>query len=49
MLDKFGMDMGQVLSIPFVILGVWLIIRALKIGKVEYILSKNEKRKTKKN
>ena len=25
-----GMDMGQLLSIPFIALGVWLIVRALR-------------------
>ena len=25
-----GLDMGQVLSIPFIVLGVWLIVRALR-------------------
>ena len=25
-----GLDMGQVLSIPFIVLGVWLIVRAMR-------------------
>ena len=40
MLSSIGLNMGQMLSIPFIILGIYLIIRALKIGKVEYILPK---------
>ena len=40
MLSSIGMNMGQMLSIPFIILGVYLIVRALKKGKVEYILPK---------
>lgn len=37
-------NMGQWLSVPFVILGVYLIIRALRKGKVEYHLPKPVKK-----
>ena len=30
-----GMDMGQVLSLPFIIAGVWLVVRALRRSVVE--------------
>lgn len=33
-------NMGQWLSVPFVILGIFLIVRALKKGKIEYHLPK---------
>ena len=29
MIETIGMNMGQLLSVPFIIVGVWLIIRAL--------------------
>jgi prolipoprotein diacylglyceryl transferase len=32
MIDKIGLDMGQLLSIPFVLFGTWLIWNALKKG-----------------
>jgi len=41
LLSNIGMNMGQLLSIPFVILGIYLIVRALKKGKVEYKLPKS--------
>jgi prolipoprotein diacylglyceryltransferase len=28
--DAIGLDQGQLLSIPFVIAGIWLIIRAMR-------------------
>ena len=28
--DSMMMNMGQILSIPFMIIGIWLIVRALK-------------------
>ena len=40
MLSSIGLNMGQMLSIPFVILGIYLIVRALKKGKIEYKLPK---------
>lgn len=36
-------NMGQWLSVPFVILGVWLIVRALKRGKQEFVLVDDKK------
>ncbi len=30
MIETIGMNMGQLLSVPFIIVGVWLIIRALR-------------------
>jgi prolipoprotein diacylglyceryl transferase len=44
MLSNIGINMGQMLSIPFIILGIYLIIRALRKGKVEYILPKDKKK-----
>ncbi|MDR2684866.1 MAG: prolipoprotein diacylglyceryl transferase [Prevotellaceae bacterium] len=44
MLSSIGMNMGQMLSIPFVFLGIYLIIRALRKGKIDYILPKDEKK-----
>ena len=38
-------NMGQWLSLPFVILGVYLIVRALRKGKVEYVLPHEEPKK----
>jgi prolipoprotein diacylglyceryl transferase len=45
MLSTFGMNMGQMLSIPFVMLGIYLIVRALKKGKIEYHLPKQQAKK----
>lgn len=38
MRDACGLDMGQVLSIPFIVLGIWLIVRAYRNPreKLEY-------------
>jgi len=47
MLAKIGMNMGQMLSIPFVIFGIYLIVRALKKGKIEYVLPKQQETKPK--
>lgn len=33
LIDSIGLNMGQLLSIPFVVLGLWLIVRALKRAK----------------
>lgn len=33
--DSIGLDQGQLLSIPFVIAGVWLIVRALRRPRLE--------------
>lgn len=41
-------NMGQWLSVPFVILGILLIIHALKKGKVTYVLPQEKKPLTKK-
>jgi prolipoprotein diacylglyceryltransferase len=30
MIASIGMNMGQLLSVPFIVVGVWLIIRALR-------------------
>ena len=30
MIERYGMNMGQVLSIPFIVLGVFLVVWALK-------------------
>lgn len=38
-------NMGQWLSVPFVILGVWLIVRALKRGKQEFVLPQEKLKK----
>ena len=27
---RLGLDMGQLLSIPFIVLGIWLIVRACR-------------------
>lgn len=35
MREAIGLDMGQVLSIPFIIIGIWLIVRALRRPAVE--------------
>ncbi len=40
--DNMTFNMGQWLSVPFVILGITLIVRALKMGKVEYQLPKEK-------
>ena len=37
--------MGQLLSVPFIIFGLYLIIRALRKGKVEYVLPREEPKK----
>jgi len=34
LINRIGMDMGQLLSIPFIILGLWLVIRALRRPRV---------------
>ncbi len=34
-------NMGQWLSVPFVLFGIFLIVRALKKGKIEYVLGNN--------
>ena len=39
-------NMGQWLSLPFVIIGIILIVRALKKGKVEYHLPQPAPAKT---
>ena len=36
--ENMTFNMGQWLSLPFVIIGIILIVRALKKGKVEYHL-----------
>ena len=33
MVQSFGLDMGQVLSIPFIIAGIWLVYKGLKAKK----------------
>ena len=30
----YGMDMGQLLSIPFIVAGLWLVIRAMRRPRV---------------
>ncbi len=35
MREAIGMDMGQVLSLPFIVVGVWLIVRALRRPSVD--------------
>ena len=34
MRQTWGMDLGQMLSIPFIILGIWLVVRALRRPRV---------------
>ena len=34
MRDSIGLDQGQLLSIPFIVLGIWLIIRAMRRPRV---------------
>ena len=34
MRQSIGLDQGQLLSIPFIVLGVWLIIRAMRRPRV---------------
>ena len=34
MRQTWGMDIGQMLSIPFIILGIWLVVRALRRPRV---------------
>ena len=34
MRDSIGMDQGQLLSIPFIVLGIWLIIMAMRRPRV---------------
>ncbi len=34
MRDSWGIDQGQLLSIPFIVLGIWLIVRALRRPRV---------------
>ncbi len=34
MRDAIGLDMGQLLSLPFIVLGIWLIIRAMRRPRV---------------
>ena len=34
MRQTWGMDLGQMLSIPFIILGIWLVVRALRHPRV---------------
>jgi len=31
---SYGIDQGQLLSIPFIVLGIWLIVRALRRPRV---------------
>lgn len=38
-------NMGQWLSVPFVILGVWLIVRALRKGKQDFVLPQQPQKK----
>lgn len=44
--DMLG-NMGQWLSIPFIILGVFLVVRAIKMGPQEYVLPKDPDEKKK--
>ena len=34
MRTNWGIDQGQLLSIPFIVLGIWLIIRAMRRPRV---------------
>lgn len=42
MISSIGMNMGQLLSIPFVLIGIWLVVRALMIHRRETTLSANK-------
>jgi prolipoprotein diacylglyceryl transferase len=49
MIRSFGMDMGQVLSIPFILVGIWLIYRGLRKKKnaiAEPVIDKNTVKET---
>ena len=34
MRNSIGLDQGQLLSIPFIVLGIWLIVRAMRRPRV---------------
>ena len=44
--ENMTFNMGQWLSLPFVIIGIILIVRAIKKGKVEYHLPQQAPAKT---